>query len=52
MHQLTIEMLIDSKRLLYLLKLEAKDSFLISHVFKFSSKKYIETLLSKCDVAM
>ena len=52
MHQLPIEMLIDFKRLLYLFKLEAKDCFLISHVFKFSSKKYIEALLSNYDVAI
>ena len=52
MNQLPIEMLIDSKRLLYLFKLEDKGCFLISHVFEFSSKKYIEALLSKYDVAI
>ena len=41
-----------SKRLLCLFKIEAKDCFLISHVLKCSSKKYIEALLRKYDVAI
>ena len=41
-NQLPIEMLIDSKRLWYLLKLENSDCFLLSHMFEISTEEYIE----------
>ena len=50
MNQLPVELLIDSKRLWYLLKLEKTCCPLMSHVFGISSIKYIETLLVKYEI--
>ena len=51
-NQLPIEMLIDSKRLWYLLKLENSDCFLLSHLFEISTKEYIENLLNKYNIML
>ena len=50
MNQLPVELLIDSKRLWYLMKLEKTGCPLMSHVFGISSIKYIETLLVKYEI--
>ena len=47
MNQLPIELLIDSRRLWYLLKLGKTCCRVMSHVFGILSIKYIETLLVK-----
>ena len=51
-NQLPIEMLIDSKRLWYLLKLENSDCFLLSHIFEISTTEYIENLLNKYNIPL
>ena len=50
MNQLPVELLIDSKRFWYLLKLENTQCPLMSHVFGISSIKYIETLWKKYEI--
>ena len=47
MNQLPLELLIDSERLCYWLKLEKTHCLLMSHVFGMSSIKYIETLWNR-----
>ena len=51
-NQLPIEMLIDSKRLWYLLKLQNSDCFLLSHIFEISTTEYIENLLNKYNISL
>ena len=49
-NQLTVEMLVDSKRLWYLMKLQNSDCSLLSHVFEISSRSYIEALMRKYEI--
>ena len=49
-NQLTVEMLVDSKRLWYLMKLQNSDCSLLSHVFEILSRSYIEALMRKYEI--
>ena len=49
-NQLPVEMLVDSKRLWYLMKLQNSDCSLLSHVFEISSRSYIEALIRKYEI--
>ena len=49
-NQLPVEMLIDSKRLWYLMKLQKSDCSLLSHVFEISSRAYVEGLVNKYEI--
>ena len=49
-NQLTVEMLVDSKRLWYMMKLQNSDCSLLSHVFEISSRSYIEALMRKYEI--